>query len=77
MLAQLGWVAHFDACAERHEYEIDAKGLPVRPTLDELERAAQLDMIADQLFEQAAEQGFEGGTDAAFGYLVDPADPMI
>lgn len=67
LLAQLGWVAHYDACAERHEYELDALGLPVIPTWEELEQAMHLDMVADQLFDAAEARGFTGGTDAAFG----------
>lgn len=69
--AQLGWVAHFDACAMRHEYELDREGRPVIPTDDEIDRSIELDMAADHLFAKASAKGVEGGTDAAFGYLAD------
>jgi hypothetical protein len=67
LLAQLAWVAHFDACACRHEYELDSAGLPVIPTADETEEANYFDSVADRLFNAAERKGFTGGTDAAFG----------
>jgi hypothetical protein len=66
LFAQVGWVAHFEACAERHEYEL-VNGLPVVPTVEELERSEWLDEVADRYFELAEARGFTGGTDAAFG----------
>jgi len=67
LYAQLAWVFDRDAAALCHEYEDP----PVVPTDGELEEAAYLTAIGDDLFSVASALGFEGGTDAAFGYLND------
>ncbi len=63
-LAQLAFVAHFDADAITNRY-----AWPPREALStaEVDQIAHLEAISTELFERAEALGWEGGTDAAFG----------